>query len=64
MTGQQPLTRLDLVQAAHPNWTIRRDAGPDWSRWTAHRVRVVQAPSLAELSDKLDQFETNESTRS
>jgi hypothetical protein len=54
VNGPQNATRLDRVQADHPNWTLRRDAGADWSCWTAQRVRVIMAPSLGELAAKLD----------
>jgi hypothetical protein len=45
--------RLDRIQAAHPSWTIRRDAGQDWTCWTAQRVQVITAPTLDELEARL-----------
>ena len=48
------MTNLDAVRAAHPDWTISRDAGPDWSCWTAQRAQVVVAPTLDELSARLN----------
>ena len=54
MTGEERVSRLDRVQAAHPHWIIRRDSGPDWSSWVAQRVQVVMAPSLTELDGKLN----------
>ena len=54
MTGEEQVSRLDRVQAAHPCWMIRRDVGPEWSCWIAQRVRVVMAPSLTELDGKLN----------
>lgn len=47
------MTSLEAVRAAHPDWTIRRDAGQDWSAYTAQRVQVVVAPTLDELSARL-----------
>lgn len=47
------MTSLEAVKAAHPNWTIRRDAGQDWTAWTAQRVQVVVAPTLDELAARL-----------
>jgi hypothetical protein len=47
------VTSLDAARAAHPDWTIRRDAGQDWSAWTAQRVQVVVAPTLGELEARL-----------
>ena len=48
------MTSLDAVKAAHPDWTIRRDAGQDWTCWTAQRAQVITAPTLDELAAKLD----------
>lgn len=48
------MTSLDAVRAAHPHWTIRRDAGQDWVSWTAQRARVITAPALDELAARLD----------
>jgi hypothetical protein len=31
VTGEQPTSPLDHFRADHPGWTIRRDAGPDWT---------------------------------
>lgn len=47
------MTSLEAVQASHPNWTIRQDAGPDWSAYTAQRVQVVVTSTLEELSARL-----------
>ena len=47
------MTSLEAVRAAHPDWTIRRDAGQEWSAWTAQRVQVVVAPTLNELAARL-----------
>ena len=47
------MTSLEAVRAAHPDWTIRRDAGPDWSAYTAQRLQVVVAPTLEELAARL-----------
>jgi hypothetical protein len=47
------VTSLEAVRAAHPDWTIRRDAGQDWSAWTAQRVQVVVTPTLDELAARL-----------
>jgi hypothetical protein len=51
------MTSLETVRAAHPEWTIRRDAGQDWTCWTAQRVRVITAPALDELAVRLGQAE-------
>jgi len=50
MTSSEHLARLT---AQHPDWVIRREAGQDWTCWTAQRVQVITAPSLAELEPKL-----------
>ena len=47
------MTSLEAARAAYPDWTIRRDAGQDWSAWTAQRVQVVVAPTLDELTGRL-----------
>ena len=47
------MTSLETVRAAHPDWTITRDAGQDWTCWTAQRVQIVVAPTLGELSARL-----------
>jgi hypothetical protein len=47
------VTSLETVRAAHPDWTIRHDAGPDWSAYTAQRVQVVVTSTLDELSARL-----------
>ena len=53
MTGEQRPGKLEQLATEHPDWTIRRDAGPDWSAWTAQRVQVVVAPTLDELTARL-----------
>ena len=47
------MTSLEAVRASHPDWTIRQDAGPDWSAYTAQRVQVVVTSTLDELSARL-----------
>ena len=47
------MTSLEAVRAAHPDWTIRRDADQDWACWTARRMQVVVAPTLDELAVRL-----------
>jgi len=47
------MTSLDDIRAAHPGWTIRCDAGPDWTCWTAQRAQVITAPDLNGLAAKL-----------
>ncbi len=44
---------LDRVRAAHPAWSIRREAGPEWVSYAAQRVLVVQEPTLAGLEARL-----------
>ena len=53
MTGEQRPGKLEQLATEHPDWTIRRDVGQDWSAWTAQRVQVVVAPTLDELSARL-----------
>lgn len=52
MTGEQPASPLDRFRADHPGWTIRSDAGPDWTAYSAQRVLVVIAATLDELAAK------------
>ncbi len=47
------MTSPEAVRAAHPDWTIRHDAGQDWACWTAQRVQVLVAPTLDELAVRL-----------
>jgi hypothetical protein len=51
--GEQRPGRLEQLATEHPDWTIKRDAGPDWVCWTAQRVQVVVAPTLDELTARL-----------
>jgi hypothetical protein len=53
VTGKQRPGKLEQLAAEHPDWTIRRDAGPDWVCWTAQRVQVIMAPTLDELTARL-----------
>lgn len=51
MSGED--STLGRIRTQHPDWVIRREAGQDWTCWTAQRVQVITAPSLAELESKL-----------
>jgi hypothetical protein len=57
MTGDQPASLLAHLRAAHPTWVIRRDAGQDWTCWTAQRVQVAAAPTLDELGARLGRID-------